>query len=623
MQTFNLPGSSIHVAYVPAACAFTVSDPSGRTLWQTREYDPCVLSKQYGRLAFSTASCSAEAYSTGTVRGVKAVYTFEAAGIVVVTYAFVEQYDDSLHFEFFIRGDVSSDIIHVFWPSPMAFDAEKSDNITASYTVLPKMQGVLLPAKWDGAVPNYQNWQLLSRDFYMPFAGQVREGNGYMMIVETPWDANIRVDHEAGGDTTLVPYWRPSLGHFSPHDRRKMFFRFPAAADYNIFAKIYRQYVQEHGDFVTLRQKFLQNPNAEYLIGAPVYHDGIASMTHEGSEAYDKEHPERNRHVTKFSTIDSRLEKLSRLGFDKVYLHLDGWGNKGYDRLHPDLFPPCPDAGGPEGMKHLSDTCRELGYRFGIHDQFRDYYFEAESFDLDNVAIDEDGNYQVYNVWLGGPQTFMCPELCPQYVRRNYKTFDDLGIQIDGTYLDVFSVVDLDECFNEKHSVTRKDCVKYRRECYDYLNTKGIITSSEEAVDCVLPSFVLCHHAPLTVDELSSDHGKAVGVPIPLFSLVYHDCLIVPWFGVGYKGGWHIPASDSGLMYALLTGGTVYVSPQMDETECRLAKAALDLQASLWDKELVSHEILDNNPRRQRTVFSDGTTVTVDLDSDTFEIKKA
>ena len=92
---------------------------------------------------------------------------------------------------------------------------------------------------------------------------------------------------------------------------------------------------------------------------------------------------------------------------------------------------------------------------------------------------------------------------------------------------------------------------------------------------------------------------------------------------MGYKGGWHIPASDSGLMYALLTGGTVYVSPQMDETECRLAKAALDLQASLWDKELVSHEILDNNPRRQRTVFSDGITVTVDLDSDTFEIKKA
>ena len=616
MQEFYLQGASVKVKYAPSFGSVSVANADGAELWRTRRYDPYLESKQYGRLAFSAAECSAEAYSTGTVSGVKAVYTFKEAGLAVVTYVFLEQYDDSLHFEFFIRGDIPSDVAKVFWPSPMEFDTDDG------YTVLPKMQGVLLPAKWNGAVPCYQNWQLLSRDYYMPFAGQVRKGSGYMIVVETPWDAHVKVDHTPGGDTVLVPYWRPSLGHFSARDKRKMFYRFPAAADYNLFAKIYRKYVQEHGDFVTLRQKFLQNPGAEYLIGSPVYHEAIATMISEQSEAYNKEHPERNVYYNTFSSIEKRLRRLAELGFGKVYLHLDGWGNKGYDRLHPDLFPPCPEAGGSEGMKHLSDTCRELGYRFGIHDQFRDYYFEAESFDLDNVAIDANGGYEVYNVWCGGPQTFMCPELCPQYVRRNYKKFDELGIQIDGTYLDVFSVVDLDECFNEKHSVTRKDCVKYRRECYDYLNTKGIITSSEETVDAVLPSFVLCHHAPLAVDELGSDHGSAVGIPIPLFSLVYHDCLVVPWFGVGYKGGWHIPVSDSGLMYALLTGGTVYVSPRMNEEECRLAAIALDLQASLWDKELVSHEFIDNNPRLQKTVFSDGTTVTVDFDSDTFEISK-
>lgn len=616
MAVYSLKSEGLTVSYDPDALAVTAAN--GAEVWRTKEgCDPRIVSKKFGNLLFKDAKCESSGYETGTVSGVRASYTFEESGIVVVTYVFVERSDDTLHCEFFVRGDISSDISFVYWPAPLEFNTDNG------CTVLPKMYGVLLPAKWDGKVPNFQEWRMLSRDYYMPFAGQVRNGSGCMMIFETPWDACCFVDHIPCGDTTLVPYWRPSLGHFTAHDKRKLSYRFPKNADYNVFAKIYRKFVCEHGDFVTLKQKFEANPNARYLIGTPIFHDGIATMIHEGSEAYNKEKPENNTWVVKFSEIAKKLQRMKKEGFEKVYLHLDGWGNKGYDRLHPDLFPPCPEAGGAEGMKKLSEKCRELGYRFGIHDQYRDYYFEAESFDMDNVAVDEFGNYELYNVWCGGPQTFMCPELCPQYVRRNYKKFDELGIKIDGTYLDVFSVVDLDECFNEKHTVTRRDCVKYRRECFDFLNKKGIITSSEEAVDCVLPSIVLCHHAPLAVDELSSMTGKSVGIPIPLFSLVYHECLVIPWFGIGSKGGWHIPITDSGFIYALLTGGTVYVGPGASEEGIRLAHIALDLQAEVWDKELISHEFIGGNPRRQRTVFEGGTEITVDFDTEEFKISHA
>ncbi|MBO7397978.1 MAG: hypothetical protein J6V10_02685, partial [Clostridia bacterium] len=179
--------------------------------------------------------------------------------------------------------------------------------------------------------------------------------------------------------------------------------------------------------------------------------------------------------------------------------------------------------------------------------------------------------------------------------------------------------VDLDECFNEKHAVTRKDCVEFRRNCFDYLNAAGIITSSEEGVDAVLPSIALVHHAPLSVDELSSDHGTAVGIPVPLFALVYSDCLTVPWFGVGSRGGWHIPVTDSGYLYALLTGGTVYIGPGMSPEGVALAKTALEHNARVYDKELVKHEFL-GSPRRQRSTFADGTVVTVDFDTNEFSI---
>jgi hypothetical protein len=35
---------------------------------------------------------------------------------------------------------------------------------------------------------------------------------------------------------------------------------------------------------------------------------------------------------------------------------------------------------------------------------------------------------------------------------------------------------------------------------------------------------------------------------------------------------------------------------------------------------MTKHEFLDKNYRKQRTTFADGTTVTIDLDADTFHI---
>ena len=42
-------------------------------------------------------------------------------------------------------------------------------------------------------------------------------------------------------------------------------------------------------------------------------------------------------------------------------------------------------------MKELSDTMKEQGDLFGIHDQYRDYYFSAESFDEDYACRLPDG----------------------------------------------------------------------------------------------------------------------------------------------------------------------------------------------------------------------------------------
>ena len=55
------------------------------------------------------------------------------------------------------------------------------------------------------------------------------------------------------------------------------------------------------------------------------------------------------------------MKELHELGAGKLYLHLDGWAEPGYDNNHPDYTPACEEAGGWKAMKELSDTMKEQG----------------------------------------------------------------------------------------------------------------------------------------------------------------------------------------------------------------------------------------------------------------------
>ncbi|MCQ2462595.1 MAG: DUF5696 domain-containing protein, partial [Clostridia bacterium] len=314
----------------------------------------------------------------------------------------------------------------------------------------------------------------------------------------------------------------------------------------------------------------------------------------------------------------NQLDVLREKGVERAYLHLDGWGKHGYDNLHPSPFPPHEEAGGAQGMKMLSDTCRELGYKFGIHDQYRDYYYDAPDFDIENAVQNEDGSHPYCDVWYGGKHSWLCSALAPEYVRRNYDTFQKLGIRIDGTYLDVFSVVFLDECFNPNHRVTREQCAGARRMCFELLNARNIITSSEETVDCIVPSIALCHHAPHYLESFEPG-GKIAGIPIPLFNLVWHDCIVVPWNTEEDRG--FTPDGYDGLGLAYINGGTPYLSVTADEAQIERIRDILVLHGKIGDRELLRHELVDGEAKHQRSVFDgENGEITVEVD---FRYEKA
>ena len=108
----------------------------------------------------------------------------------------------------------------------------------------------------------------------------------------------------------------------------------------------------------------------------------------------------------------------------------------------------------------------------------------------------------------------------------------------------------MDECFNLEHLMTRKECMEYRRACFQYMINRGIIPSSEECSDWAMRELVFSHYGPYEF-MMKDENAKRMGIPVPLFNLVYHDCFILPW-PMDQK-------NEDYMLYALLNGGIPYV----------------------------------------------------------------
>ncbi len=112
-------------------------------------------------------------------------------------------------------------------------------------------------------------------------------------------------------------------------------------------------------------------------------------------------------------------------------------------------------------------------------------------------------------------------------------------------------------------------------------------------------------------------------MPVPLYNLVYHDCVIEPWMMERVVDG------DDYMLYALLNGGAPYlirdaayigVDGDMDdeqragtENDIERCHTVAAFHERVGMQELVRHEFVDDDPLVQRWVFADGTAVTCDF----------
>ena len=585
-----------------------------------------------GTIYFADAKkISHEEWKTGIGHGILSHFEgFELngadAGIAFDTIVWIEEVSGDVFFEWVPLSTETVKVKSVYWPGYMEFD-EKKDSW---YTLLNWQQGLLVPNTWKTAVDKVVfDGFMGTAGAYMPWFGQVKDRAGYIAICEQPWNAAYYTEHPAEGPYTHVGIrWEPSLGKMDY--RRVMKYSFVKDCDYNDLCKIYRNYVIEKGRFKSLAEKAVKTPSIDQLIGSAFLHKGIKTQVMTNSDFYDAENPDKNNHLTPFSVRTEEIKKFHELGVEKLYLHLDGWAEPGYDNQHPDYLPACEKAGGWKAMKELSDTMHECGYLFGIHDQYRDYYYAAKTFDENFATRLADGTIPSHARWAGGPQTYLCATQAPFYVKRNFTEIMDNGIKLDCAYLDVFTCNEGDECSHPWHKMTRRECYEYRNACFEYLLSKGILPSSEEVNDWAIPSLVFCHYAPYDF-MLDRPGSPKKGIPVPLFNLVYHDCLIEPWMMD------KVSEEEDYMLYAVLNGGAPYLVRDgayqntdgsfaggveiTIEDQIKRCKVVSDLHEKVAKCEIVRHEMVDGNPEVQRTTFADGTVVTVDFQAQTYQIR--
>ncbi len=528
----------------------------------------------------------------------------------------IESREEELVFEV-VAEEKTTQVRRLDWPP--ALDASAVD-----YTVLPAVRGQLLPRDWpqdfdpirppraEGAPPDTSEIQShVIESWSMSFWGFKKGASAMMVLVETPDDAAYQFRHPAGGPTVIGPRWRASLGRLGyPRTARFCFFD---TGDYVTLAKRYRRYAMESGTFVSLAEKITRTPLVRSLIGTPLTRLSILRNLKEDSQRYDRADPSKNYSLTTFDERAAELRALKARGIEKLHVCLTGWPWLGYDRQHPDELPPAEAAGGAPGMKRLADACREVGYLLTLHDQYRDYYVDAPSYDPQLAIHEEDevqppqafpgtrfgtfkkGRIPFMTHWDGGTQTFLSPRYMLGHLRQNYEWLLAHGIRPDGAYLDVFGYVPPDEDWNEQHPATRSDNLRERAACYTWVRERLGIVGTEAACDWTIP-----------YAHISSPLRPGRAVPVPLFNLVYHDAIVTTYNPTDLHG--------------FLNGGLPQVS--LADLEGHLDRvrqlAALHERVALL--EMTGHEFLDPRFRRERTTFADGTTVTVDWDANTVTV---
>ncbi|MFO0961039.1 MAG: hypothetical protein U0800_26960 [Isosphaeraceae bacterium] len=124
----------------------------------------------------------------------------------------------------------------------------------------------------------------------------------------------------------------------------------------------------------------------------------------------------------RYAETARELQRSFRYGLGGSVVVFHNWQRWGYDYRLPDIYPPNPQYGTEEELRGLIVACKAADTRFALHDNYIDYYPDADDFSYEkNIAFDGQG--RPVRAWLNegrGAQSYRYrADRVEPYVSRN------------------------------------------------------------------------------------------------------------------------------------------------------------------------------------------------------------
>lgn len=471
-----------------------------------------------------------------------------------------------------------------------------------TYLVVPMNEGISYPVE-DKTINPMRLIAYGGHGICMAFWGVTDGKCGYMAIIETPDDAAIRI-RRVDGRLCAAPEWDPQKGRFGY--TRRLRYVFLDKAGHVAICKRYRSYAQNKGLFKSLKQKRKENPDVDLLVGAVNVwcweKDALAIVREMKSAGIERilwsrrQPPEVIEAMNQMGGILTSRYDIYQDLMDPEIVKEKLWG------LHPDW----PQAGWP-----------------------------------DDLMIDRNGRWRKgWRVKGKDGKMYPCGVLCDRqalkYARR--RIAEELRTHpYHCRFIDTTTASPWRQCYHPDHPMTRSDSRHWKMELLRFVSEQmKLVTGSETGHDAAVP-YVHYFEGMLSLgpyrvpdagrnmikiwDEVPERVAKfQVGhkYRLPLWELVYHDCVVAQWYWGDYNN--KLPAVwDKRDLFNILYGTPamfMFNRQIWKQNKDRFVQSYRNISAvarAVGYAEMTDHRFLTADRNVQQTTFANGITITVNF----------
>jgi len=473
-----------------------------------------------------------------------------------------------------------------------------------TYLVVPMNEGISYPVD-DESIKTRWLSAYGGHGICMAFWGVTDGSQGYMAIIETPDDGAIHIQR-IDKRLCITPQWQSQKGRFGY--TRKLRYVFFDKGGHVAICKKYRSYAEQASLLKTLRQKCKENPDVDLLVGAV------------NVWCWEK-------------NALAIIREMKSLGIERIL-----WSH----REQPDVIKSMNEMDGVLTSRY--DIYQDLMDTQVVEQQLRRVHPDwTQAGWPKDIMLDKNGDWRKgWRVKGKDGQMYPCGVLCdkqaPKYARQRVpaelKTHPYRCRFIDTTTASPWR-----ECYHPDHPMTRSDSRRWKMELLRVIcEDMKLVTGSETGHDAAVP-YVHYFEGMLSLgpyrvpeagrnmirtwDEVPERVAKfQVGhkYRLPLWELVYHDCVVAQWYWGDYNN--KLPALwDKRDLFNILYGTPpmfMFTRQGWNQNKDRFVqsyKNVCPVARAVGYAEMTDHRFLTTDRNVQQTKFANGITVTVNFGS--------